>query len=287
MKKIGFIGVGVMGKSMVRNLHKNGYELAIYTRTKSKAEDLLREGITWCDSVAECAANRDVVITMVGFPKDVEEVYFGAQGILENAQAGGCVIDMTTTDPSLACRIYEEAKKKGIYALDAPVSGGDVGAKEGTLTIMAGGDKAVFDVCRPLLETMGKTVVLQGSAGAGQHTKMANQIALGGAIAGVCEAIAYVRKQGLNPNTVLKTLSNGAAGSWQMSNTGPRIVQGDYAPGFYVKHYNKDLGIAQAQAKQAGLDLKMLECVCSLYQHLEEGGFGDLGTQALIKEYET
>ena len=187
MKKIGFIGVGIMGKSMVRNLRKAGYEVAIYTRTKAKAEDVIAEGAVWCDTAAECAKGRDVVITIVGYPKDVEEVYFGDNGIIANADPGTYVIDMTTTSPRLAVRIWEEAEKAGLHAVDAPVTGGDTGAKAGTLTILAGGKKEDFDACVPVFEAMGKNINYEGKAGNGQHTKMCNQIAIAGALAGACE----------------------------------------------------------------------------------------------------
>lgn len=286
MKTVGFIGVGVMGKSMVRNLMKAGYDVSVYTRTKSKVEDVLGEGAEWCGDVALCAAGKDAIITMVGYPKDVEEVYFGEGGIIESAKEGACLIDMTTSDPGIAKRIYETAKSKGLHSVDAPVSGGDVGAKNGTLAIMAGGDREAFDACLPLFEAMGKTIVYEGAAGSGQHTKMANQIALGGAISGVCEAIAYAQKTGLDVETMLNTLSQGAAGSWQMSNMAPRMLGGDFAPGFYIKHYIKDLKIALAQASAGGLDLGVTKLVASMYEGLaEDKGLGDLGTQALLKKY--
>ena len=285
MKKIGFIGVGVMGKSMVRNLMKHGYQVCVYTRTKSKILDVIEEGAVWCDDISQCAHGQDAVITMVGYPKDVEEVYFGTTGILENAGAGAYVIDMTTTSPKLSVRIYEESKKRGIYALDAPVSGGDIGAKNGTLSIMVGGDKKAFEACMPLFEAMGTNVIYEGVAGSGQHTKMANQIALSGAIAGVCEAMVYAEKEGLNVQTMLDSISKGAAGSWQMSNMAPRILNGDFAPGFFIKHYIKDMKIAQEEAHDVSLRLNILERVLEMYQTLDEKDLGDLGTQALIKYY--
>ena len=189
--KIGFIGVGVMGKSMVRNLMKNGFNVSIYTRTKIKAEDVISEGAIWCDDIKDCVKDKDAIITIVGYPKDVEEVYFGEDGILNNAKEGAYLIDMTTTSPKLSIKIYEEAKKKNLYSLDAPVSGGDVGAKNATLSIMVGGDKESFEKCMPVFDALGNTIIYEGKAGSGQHTKMANQIAIGGAIAGVCEAVAY------------------------------------------------------------------------------------------------
>ncbi len=286
MKQIGFIGVGVMGKSMVRNLVSHGFDVSIYTRTKSKAEDLLNEGVRWCGSAGECAKDKDAVITMVGFPKDVEEVYFGDNGVMANAKKGAYLIDMTTTDPALSERIYDTGAKKGLYALDAPVSGGDSGAKNGTLSIMVGGDKDAFDACLPLFKAMGTNIVYQGGAGCGQHTKMANQIALGGALAGVCEAITYAKASGLDVGTMLESIEKGAAGSWQMSNMAPKILGGDFDPGFFVKHYIKDMRIAKKRGEEQGCALPILNEVLSLYERLAQDGYEDLGTQVLIKAYE-
>lgn len=285
MKKIGFIGVGIMGKSMVRNLMKAGYEVAIYTRTRSKAEDVVAEGAIWCDTVAQCAAGRDAVITIVGYPKDVEEVYFGDQGILEHADPGTALIDMTTTSPKLAVRIYEYAAGKGLSALDAPVTGGDSGAKNGTLTILVGGDEEVFKTCLPLFEAMGKNIVYEGKAGNGQHTKMCNQIAIAGAISGACEAVAYARGVGLDVKQMLDSISTGAAGSAQMSNVIPRILEDDFKPGFFMKHFIKDMLLAQEGAADADVELGVLDYVLSMYQNLEALGLGEEGTQALIKYY--
>lgn len=285
MKKIGFIGVGIMGKSMVRNLMKAGYEVAIYTRTRSKAEDVVTEGAIWCDTVAQCAAGRDAVITIVGYPKDVEEVYFGDQGILEHADPGTALIDMTTTSPKLAVRIYEYAAGKGLSALDAPVTGGDSGAKNGTLTILVGGDEEVFKTCLPLFEAMGKNIVYEGKAGNGQHTKMCNQIAIAGAISGACEAVAYARGVGLDVKQMLDSISTGAAGSAQMSNVIPRILEDDFKPGFFMKHFIKDMLLAQEGAADADVELGVLDYVLSMYQNLEALGLGEEGTQALIKYY--
>ena len=284
--KIGFIGVGVMGKSMVRNLMKKGFDVSIYTRTKAKAEDVIAEGAHWCDSVAVCAAEKDAVITMVGYPKDVEEVYFGETGIIANAAPGTYIIDMTTTSPKLSEKIYASGKERGLRAIDAPVSGGDVGAAKGTLSVMAGGDKVDFEACRPIFEAMGTQIVYEGSPGMGQHTKMANQIAIAGAVSGVCEAMAYAKGVGLDIQTMLDSISAGAAGSFQMSNTAPRILAGDFAPGFFVKHYVKDMKIAAEEAADRGVDLEILKKVLAMYQTLEDEGLGDLGTQALIKYYE-
>ena len=285
MKKIGFIGVGIMGKSMVRNLRKAGYEVAIYTRTKAKAEDVIAEGAVWCDTAAECAKGRDVVITIVGYPKDVEEVYFGDNGIIANADPGTYVIDMTTTSPRLAVRIWEEAEKAGLHAVDAPVTGGDTGAKAGTLTILAGGKKEDFDACVPVFEAMGKNINYEGKAGNGQHTKMCNQIAIAGALAGACEAMVYAKNTGLDVDTMLKSISTGAAGSAQMNNVASKAAKDDYAPGFFLKHFIKDMGIADEEALAVDSRLGVLEDVLGMAKKLESEGMGDLGTQALIKYY--
>lgn len=285
MKKIGFIGVGIMGKSMVWNLRKAGYEVAIYTRTKAKAQDVIAEGAVWCDTAAECAKGRDVVITIVGYPKDVEEVYFGDNGIIANADPGTYVIDMTTTSPRLAVRIWEEAEKAGLHAVDAPVTGGDTGAKAGTLTILAGGKKEDFDACVPVFEAMGKNINYEGKAGNGQHTKMCNQIAIAGALAGACEAMVYAKNTGLDVDTMLKSISTGAAGSAQMNNVASKAAKDDYAPGFFLKHFIKDMGIADEEALAADTRLGVLEDVLGMAKKLESEGMGDLGTQALIKYY--
>lgn len=285
MKKIGFVGTGVMGSSMVLNLIKHGYELSVYNRTKSKAEACIAAGAKWCDTVAECAKDKDVVITIVGFPKDVEEVYFGENGILNAAKKGAYVIDMTTTSPMLSEKIYKAAAEKGIYALDAPVSGGDTGARNGTLAIMVGGDKAAFDECMPVFEAMGTNIRYEGKAGNGQHVKMANQIAIAGAVSGVAEAVRYAMAMGVDVDTMLDTISNGAAGSWQMSNNGPKMAKEDYAPGFYIKHFIKDMKIAIECAETKGVTLDVLKKVCDEYVQLENNGKGDLGTQAIIEYY--
>lgn len=286
MKKIGFIGIGVMGESMARHLMNKGYEVAVYTRTKAKAEALISEGALWCDTVAQCAKGRDIVITMVGYPKDVEEVYFGENGIIASADEGTYIIDMTTTSPKLSIKIDAAAREKGLHALDAPVSGGDVGAQKGTLAIMVGGAKEDFEVCYKIFECMGTNIVYEGKAGNGQHTKMANQIALGGVMASLCEAMSYAKSVGLDVETMLSTISQGAAGSWQMSNMAPRIAKGDLDPGFYIKHYIKDMKIALEEAEDVGIQMGMMEKILGMYQALEDEGHGDLGTQALIKYYE-
>lgn len=286
LHRVGFIGVGIMGKSMVRNLMKAGFEVAIYTRTKAKVEDVISEGAIWRDTVKECVADREVVISIVGYPKDVEEVYLGEDGILANAPKGAYVIDMTTSSPRLAVRIYDAAKAAGLHALDAPVTGGDSGAKAGTLTILAGGDREDFDACLLVFEAMGKNINYEGKAGNGQHTKMCNQIAIAGAISGACEALAYAKGVGLDVQTMLDSISTGAAGSAQMSNVIPRILKDDLNPGFFIKHFIKDMKLADEEAAAADVRLGMLEYVLGMYEELEQDGFGDLGTQALIKYYQ-
>ena len=281
--KIGFIGVGVMGGPMVLNLMKKGFDVSIYTRTKSKAEGVIAAGAHWCDTIADCAAGRDVVITIVGYPKDVEEVYFSEKGILNSADKGTVLIDMTTTSPRLSERIYAAAKEKGMTALDAPVSGGDVGAQKGTLAIMVGGDRDAFDKMHDVFAAMGTNIRYQGGAGCGQHTKMANQIAISGCVAAVCEAIAYAKRCGLDPQDMFDAISTGAAGSWQLTNNGQKIINGDYDPGFYEKHYIKDMNIALDEAQARDLDLTVLHMVRDKYDELAAQGGADEGTQALIK----
>lgn len=286
MKTIGFIGVGVMGKSMIRNLIKKGYDVSIYTRTKEKALDVIDEGAKWCDDVKSCVNNKDVIITIVGYPKDVEEVYFGNNGILENLKEGSCVIDMTTTSPKLSAKIYNEAKNRNINALDAPVSGGDIGAKNGTLSIMVGGELEVFEKHKDILAALGTNIIYEGKAGSGQHTKMANQIAIAGAIAGVCEAITYGKEAGLDVEKMLDSISEGAAGSWQMKNMAPRMLKGDFEPGFYIKHFIKDMNLALEGSNDNSINLGVLSEVLKMYNKLNENNLGDLGTQGLIKYYE-
>ncbi|WP_165998846.1 NAD(P)-dependent oxidoreductase [Bacillus sp. Cs-700] len=280
---LGFIGIGVMGESMVRNLIKAGYRTLISTRTKRKAEALIQEGAEWYDEVKDVAANADVIITMVGYPKDVEEVYIGENGLLEHARAHSILIDMTTSSPALAEEIYQYALSKQLYALDAPVSGGDVGAKEGKLSIMVGGELEVFEKVQPIFDVMGQNIVLQGPAGAGQHTKMCNQIAIASNMIGVSEAIVYAEKAGLNPTTVLESIEFGAAGSWSLSNLAPRMISNRFEPGFYVKHFIKDMTIALESAKQMGMLTPGLELSKKLYEDLAERGEEDSGTQALVK----
>ena len=283
--KVGFIGIGVMGKSMAGHIAKAGAELHIFTRTAQKAQALVDDGAVWHDTPGKLAAACDVVITMVGFPKDVEDIYLGEDGIIANARKGAVLIDMTTSSPLLAEKIYEAAKAKGQSALDAPVSGGDVGARNAALSIMVGADQQDYDNVLPLLQLMGKNIVLQGKPGAGQHTKMCNQIAIASGMMGVCEALAYAESAGLDPKTVLGSIESGAAGSWSLSNLGPRIIGGDFEPGFYVKHFIKDMGIALDSAREMGMDTPGLALAHSLYKRLSEQGYEDKGTQALFKIY--
>ncbi len=283
--RIGFIGLGVMGSGMVKNLMKHGYEVYGFTRTKAKAEPLIKDGMHYDEDRQHLAQNSDVVITMVGFPQDVEDVYLSENGLLNNMKEGTYVIDMTTSSPDLAMKIYEAAKKKGIHALDAPVSGGDSGAQAGTLSIMVGGDQADFEAMHPLFEAMGSTIIHEGAAGFGQHTKMANQIAIAGTLAGTAEAISYAKAAGLDLNLMMDTITKGAAGSWQLENLGRKMLADDYNPGFYIKHFIKDMKIADSEALSRHLTLKVLETVLSMDESLKER-YGDLGTQALIKYYE-
>lgn len=282
---IGFVGLGVMGKSMLSHLIKGGYKAHVYNRTKSKAEDLLEIGAIWQDSPAEVAKVADVVITIVGYPADVEEVYFGDSGILNSAKKGSVVIDMTTSSPDLAIKIHSEADRKGISALDAPVSGGDIGARDGKLSIMVGGDREIYEKVKPLFELMGENIVYQGKAGSGQHCKMANQIAIASNIMGVCESIRYAEKAGLDPSVVLQSIAAGAAASWSLSNLAPRMLKGDFDPGFYIKHFIKDMGIALQSAENIGLEASGLALAKSLYDKLAADGKEDLGTQALYTHY--
>lgn len=286
MKKIGFIGVGIMGKSMVRNLMKAGFELHIYARNKLKAEDVIGEGAIFHDSISACIKGCEAVITIVGFPKDVEEVYFDAGNILDSASDGTYLIDMTTTSPQLAEKIYAEGKKRGLHVLDAPVTGGDIGAKNGTLSILVGGDKEDYEICLPLFEAMGTNINYQGKAGCGQHCKLANQIMIAGTLSGICEALAYAKAKGLDLETVLNSVSTGAAGSRQLDMFGPKILEGDYAPGFFVKHFIKDMKLALTEANRSEINLGVLSQVLANYEELAVEGYADLGTQALMKYYE-
>ena len=286
MRKIGFIGVGIMGRSMVRNLMKAGYEVHIYARTKAKVEDVISEGAVFHDSIAECVKDRDAVITIVGFPQDVEEVYFDSGNILDSASPGTYLIDMTTTSPMLAEKIFEEGTKRGFHVLDAPVTGGDTGAKEGTLSILVGGERQDYEACLPLLEAMGTNINYEGKAGSGQHCKLANQIMIAVTLSGVCEALTYAKEKGLDPDTFMKSVATGAAGSRQLDLYGPKIIAGDYAPGFFMKHFIKDMKLALIEANKSGIDLGVLSQVLANCEELEAEGCGELGTQALMKFYD-
>ncbi|MFS0574431.1 NAD(P)-dependent oxidoreductase [Sporosarcina sp. 179-K 3D1 HS] len=285
-KRIAFIGAGVMGASIVRHLLQAGYEVVMFTRTKSKAEPLVKEGATWADSVGAAVVDSDFIFTMVGMPKDVEEIYFGEEGILSSGRKGQIVVDMTTSSPSLAKQIATAAEEKGISSIDAPVSGGDIGARNGTLSIMCGGDKQVFENILPILSVFGEQIIYQGGPGAGQHTKMANQIAIATNMIGVCEAIAYAQKAGLDPGVVLTSITSGAAGSWSLTNLAPRMLEEDFAPGFYVKHFLKDMDIALQEAELLNLDLPGLQMAREMYSELIKQGYGEKGTQVLYKRYE-
>ena len=280
--KIGWIGTGVMGISMVGHLINQGYQTTVYNRTKTKTQPAIDKGATWADTPKAVAEQSDVIFTIVGFPNDVEEVYFGENGILNGVKEGSLLIDMTTTKPSLAEKIYEAAKKKGVTSIDAPVSGGDVGAKNGTLSIMVGGDKESVDAIMPLFEVMGKNIIYEGKAGAGQHTKMCNQITIAGTMIGVCECLLYAYKAGLDLKVMLQAISGGAAGCWSLDNLAPRIVNRNFEPGFYVEHFIKDMEIALEESRNMNLSMPGLALVHQLYKALEAQGHGKKGTQGLM-----
>ncbi|QQK79101.1 NAD(P)-dependent oxidoreductase [Salicibibacter cibi] len=285
-KTVGFIGIGVMGKSMGKHILDAGYPLLVYTRTKAKANDLVASGATWKDSVQDLASEADIVITMIGYPKDVEDVYFSENGLLAHMKKGATLIDMTTSKPSLAKKIAKTAKEKGGTALDAPVSGGDVGARNGKLVIMAGGDEDVYDQCLPLFEAMGENIQHLGPAGSGQHTKMCNQIAVAASMIGAAEAMGYAKHAGLDQEKVLKSISTGAGGSWTLQNLAPRMLNEDFAPGFYVKHFIKDMEIAIEESEQMKEGLPGVELVKALYDKLAEQGEENSGTQSIYKLWE-
>lgn len=285
-EKIGFIGTGVMGNSMAFHLMRAGYDVHLYTRTKSKAENLLEHGAVWEESVADLAQHTDIIITMIGTPQDVDSVYFGAEGILENARANAYVIDMTTSKPSLAKKIYDAAKEKNIHALDAPVSGGDIGAREASLTIMVGGDAVDFEAMEEIFEIMGENIVHQGDAGAGQYTKLANQIAIAPGMIGLAEALVFSKNAGLDQTTVLQSISAGAAGSWSMDNYGPRMIFRTFDPGFAIKHYIKDLRIAVEAAEEMNMNTPGLQLALQIYEELGEAGELESGIHAIIKYFE-
>ncbi len=283
MAKIGFIGTGVMGKAIIRNMMAQGLEVNVYNRTKSKTDELVAEGATWYDTPKEITDASEIIFTMVGFPSDVEGVYFGEAGIFKGAVQGKIVVDLTTSTPTLAEKIAKQAEELGATALDAPVSGGDLGAKNGTLTIMVGGEKNSYEQLLPIFETFGKTFMLHGSAGKGQHTKMANQIMIAGTMTGLTELLVYGNKAGLDLDKVLATVGGGSGSNWSLSNYGPRILKEDYSPGFFVKHFIKDLKIALDEAVKLDIPLPATKLATELYEKLADKGFENDGTQALIK----
>jgi 3-hydroxyisobutyrate dehydrogenase len=279
--RIGWIGTGVMGGPMAGHLLDRGHDVSVFNRTRSRADALVEAGARWCDSPSELAQGADVVVTMLGTPADVRETVLGDGRVLESMSEGALLIDMTTSEPSLAVEIHEAARAVGVDALDAPVSGGDVGARNGTLVIMVGGDRPAFDRARPVFEPLGKTIELQGDAGAGQHTKMVNQLAIAAGMIGVCEALVYGHRAGLDLDKTLQTISGGAAGSWSLSNYAPRILRGDLEPGFKVDHFIKDLGIALAEARAMNVVLPGAALAEQLYVGVRAQGLGQKGTQSL------
>ncbi|MBR5913344.1 MAG: NAD(P)-dependent oxidoreductase [Selenomonadaceae bacterium] len=285
MKKIGFIGTGIMGAAMAGHLMDAGFEISVYNRTKAKAQELINRGAKWCDTVSECAKNQDIVISIVGYPKDVEQIYFAEDGIINSAQVGTYLVDMTTSSPILAEKIFTAAKEKNLHAVDAPVTGGDVGAKNATLTILVGGEEEDFNALKPVFEIIGKNIVYEGKAGAGQKTKIANQIAIAGTLAGVCEAFAYAKASGLDVEKVYSAISTGAASSFQMTGVARQGLDGNVKPGFMLKHLAKDLSIGNETATAYGATLPILSMVLHEVRKMEESGFGAEGTQALLAYY--
>lgn len=280
---IAWIGTGVMGSAMAKNLSKSGHNVSVFSRTISKCEPLKEFGIEVKDSIKECVKNADAIFTIVGYPKDVEEVYLGEEGIFKYAKEGAYLVDMTTSSPILAKRLYELGDK--FHILDAPVSGGDIGAQNATLSIMVGGDKEDFEYMYSIFECMGKNIIYLGETGSGQNCKASNQVAIAGTVAAVAESITYAKKSGLDPKTVLDAISKGAAGSWQLQNNGYKMIEKDYAPGFFNKHFIKDMKIAKEVMEEKGEDLPILNKVLEMYEELEKNGFGDYGTQSIIEKY--
>lgn len=286
-KKIGFIGIGIMGSPMCHHLMENGNELFIYTRTKEKAEMLIKEGATWLESPAAVAEKSEIVFTIVGYPKDVEEVYLGEKGLIKGAKEGQIFVDMTTTKPSLEIRIDKELRGKGATLVDAPVSGGEIGAINGKLTIMTGGEEEDVKALEPLLKAMGTNISYHGKVGSGQHAKMCNQIVIAGTMAGVSEALVYGARAGLDLETLVATISKGAAGCWTLDNLAPKVINGNMEPGFMVEHFIKDMKIALEEADAMDLSLPSLALTKELYTALKAQGYGRKGTQALVKALET
>jgi 3-hydroxyisobutyrate dehydrogenase len=282
-QKIGWIGTGVMGASMCGHLLTAGHHLTVYNRTRDKAQSLIEKGAVWADTPKAVAMQSDIIFTMVGFPDDVREVILGNEGILAGTTSNAVVVDMTTSSPDLARTVYAECAQKGVNALDAPVSGGDVGAREATLAIMVGGDALVFETVKPLFEIMGKTIALLGGAGAGQDTKMTNQILVAGTMIGVVESLLYAEKAGMNAHQVIDIIGQGAASSWSINNLGRRIADNDFNPGFYIKHFVKDMGIALDEARRMKLPLPGLALVHQFYVAAMAMGWENLGTQGLYQ----
>ena len=270
-----------MGHSMCRNLMESGFQVSLYSRTQNKAADLIAAGANWCESPKAVAQASDVIFSIVGMPSDVREVFLSDRGVLAGCQPGNIVVDMTTSEPQLAIELADAARGLGVHSVDAPVSGGDVGARAGTLSIMIGGDAEVVTALEPCWKAMGKTYVRQGEAGSGQHAKIVNQILVAAGMIGVCESLLYAQQSGLDLETVLQSVSSGAAGSWALSNLAPRIVSGNFDPGFFVEHFVKDLGIAMRESKRMSLTLPGLELACELYERVVARGDGQLGTHAL------
>jgi 3-hydroxyisobutyrate dehydrogenase len=279
--RIGWIGLGVMGSSMCGHLLARGFAMTVFTRTKSKAAALIERGAAWAESPRAVAGQSDVVFSIVGFPQDVREVLLGPQGALAGSKPGNILVDMTTSQPSLAREVYEAARASGVRSIDAPVSGGDVGAREARLSIMIGGDHEVFEALQPCWEALGKTVVYQGGPGSGQHAKMMNQILIAANMVGVCEALLYAYRAGLDLQAAMQSVTSGAANSWSLSNLGPRIIQNNFDPGFFVEHFIKDMGIALDEARNLGLSLPGLALAHQLYLALQAQGHGRKGTHAL------
>lgn len=286
MKRIGWIGTGIMGAPMCGHLMTAGYEITLTTRTKAKAEHLLRDGAAWRDTPQEVAEASDYVFSMVGYPEDVESVLLGEEGALAGMRPGGILVDMTTSKPALAVAIAETASEKGVKALDAPVSGGDSGAQAGTLAIMAGGDAQAFNEIKPLFDLMGQNVKRMGPAGAGQHTKMVNQILVASGMIGTVESLMYAASAGLDLQEVISVVGKGAAASWSINNLGPKIAQGDYDPGFFIKHFVKDLGIALEESRRMKLALPGLATAQQFYHAAMAQNLENRGTQALYKVYQ-
>lgn len=280
--RVGWVGTGVMGLSMCGHVMSKGYPVTVHNRTRAKAQPLVDRGATWAATPRDVAEASDIVVSIVGFPPDVRDVYLGSAGVIGGLRAGAIAIDMTTTEPRLACAIYEQAKSRGAHSVDAPVSGGDVGARNATLSIMVGGDAAAVDACRPLLEAMGKSIVHVGGPGAGQHTKLCNQIVIAGTMIGVCESLLYGYKAGLDLETMLGAIRGGAAGCWTLDNLAPRVLKRNFDPGFFVEHFIKDMSIALDEARRMNLSLPGLALVHQLYMAVQANGYGKRGTHALM-----